>query len=459
VLGTERAKGSLEVWDRASLKPVTCNPLPRSENRLLKRLWAKYGQLYLTYHTLIYLSIVAAVAELAYGVINQSAIPPYVQQIGLTAHIGVIYATFLVVETIFKSPMGHLGDRWGRRPLIVGGAATSAVTALLTAMTRNLPGLLALRAIDGIASAAIWPTMIAAIGGSVKPEKRTTAMSALTVVYIAGVSLGPLVGGIANDSTHSKLTSFYVVSVLFVFTALVALFLTPHRSREEALVAEEEHPPKFSDVMLGIKSVPDMMVLAFLAFFAIGIMIPIVKLFAMDELGLSETGYGKLIFPIAIGVAVASLGAGHLGDRWGKVRSVRLGIILTSAAMWAVVFAHSALHMAVAGIVLGIGFVIAMPAWLALVSDMAAPRMRGAVIGALGTSQGFGAVAGAALGSYLYTSVRLAIDGLYFSPHRSPFAVSAMALTACIALVFVFMREGDKRCIGAENGNGQKEMV
>ncbi len=422
---------------------------------MLRRLWAQYGQLYLTYHTLLYLSIVAAVAELAYGVMNQSAIPPYVEQIGLTAHIGVIYATFLVVETIFKSPMGHLGDRWGRRPLIVGGAAVSTVTAVLTAMTRNLPGLLVLRAIDGIASAAIWPTMIAAIGGSVPSDKRTTAMSALTVVYIAGVALGPLVGGYANDSTHSKLTSFYIVSALFVITALVALFLTPRRTREEAEVAEEEHPPKFSDILVGVKSVPDMMLLAFLAFFAIGLMIPIVKLFAMNELGLSETGYGKLIFPIAIGVAVASLGAGHLGDRWGKVRSVRLGIFLTAVAMWAVVFIHLAWHMALAGIVLGIGFVIAMPAWLALVSDMASPRMRGAIIGALGTAQGIGAVVGAALGSYLYTSLRLAIDGLHFSPHRSPFAVSAIALSACTVLVFVFLRENDKRIIGAE-GNGQE---
>lgn len=421
---------------------------------MFKRLWAKYGQAYLTYHTLIYLSIVAAVAELAYGVVNQSAIPPYVQQIGLTAHLGLIYATFLVVETIFKSPMGHLGDRWGRRPLIVGGAVTSAMTAILTAMTRNLPGLLVLRAVDGIASAAIWPTMIAAIGGSVVPEKRTTAMNALTVVYIAGVALGPLLGGFANDSTHSKLTSFYVVSVLFVLTALVAFFLTPHRTREEDEVAEEERPAKFSDILVGVKSLPDMMVLAFLAFFAIGLLIPIVKLFAMNELGLTETGYGKLIFPIAIGVALASLVAGTLGDKWGKVRAVRLGIFLAAASMWGIVFVRQAWEMALIGIVLGVGFVIAMPAWLALVSDMAVPRMRGAVIGALGTAQGIGAVVGAALGSYLYASVRLSIDGLHLDPHRSPFGVSAIALTLGVVLVFVFLREGDTRRIGAE-GNGQ----
>ena len=422
---------------------------------MLNELRARYGQAYRTYHALIYLSVVAAVAELAYAVMNQSAIPPYVQQIGLTAHIGIIYAVFLTVETIFKSPMGHLGDRFGRRPLIVGGAVLSCCTAFLTSLVTTLWPLLVLRALDGIASAAIWPTMIAAMGGSVRPERRTTAMSALTVVYIGAVSLGPLIGGVANDRTGSKLTSFYVVSALFVVTALVAYFLTPHRCAEEAEAHEAgERTPRFSDVITGVKAVPDMMLLAFMAFFAIGLLIPIVKLFAMNELGMSETGYGGLILPVAVAVAAMSIFAGRLGDRWGKVRSVRLGVAIAALAMWTICFTHTAWHLALAGALLGVGFVIAMPAWLALVNDMAAPWIRGAVIGALGTAQGLGAVIGAALGSRLYESVRISVLGLSFSPHYSPFVVSALALTACLVLVIVFMQHGDTRRIGYASQDG-----
>lgn len=46
------------------------------------------GSPFSTYGVLIYLGIVSAVAELAYGIINQSAIPPYVQELGLTSRIG-----------------------------------------------------------------------------------------------------------------------------------------------------------------------------------------------------------------------------------------------------------------------------------------------------------------------------------------------------------------------------------
>ena len=136
---------------------------------------------------------------------------------------------------------------------------------------------------------------------------------------------------------------------------------------------------------------------------------PITKYFAMDEFQLTETGYGWLVFPVALAVALASLFAGKLGDRWGKTRSVRLGIGITAAGMWAVTVSHVAWELMAAAILLGVGFVIAMPAWLAFVADISAPRIRGTIIGTLGGAQGIGAVIGASLGSYLYWRVDLVI--------------------------------------------------
>lgn len=413
---------------------------------------SRWGPFYKTYHTLIYLSVVSAVAELAYSVLNQSAIPPYAQHIGLKAQVGIVIGTFLIVEAMLKSPMGCLGDRLGRRPLIVGGALISCVTALIMTVTTKLPYLLVLRAFDGVAAAAIWPTLIAAISGSVPRYQRTMAMSAMTVTYMSGVALGPLLGGLTNDLTGSKTASFYLVSLLFLATALVAWFLTPHRCREE-MECDDVHEEGFrlSQLSIGIRSVPDMMLTAFIAFLGVGLLIPIVKYFAMDELGLNETGFGVLVLPIAIAVAIASLLAGRLGDRWGKARSVRLGIALAALAMWAVLGSHSAWQFAIVGILLGVGFVIAMPAWLALVSDMSSPRVRGAVVGALGTAQGIGAVVGTVLGSHLYEKVQIGgFLGLDLNSHYSPFAVSALALTVCFVLVMVFVKDHDGRWIGGQ---------
>ncbi|HEY3298953.1 MAG TPA: MFS transporter, partial [Armatimonadota bacterium] len=269
----------------------------------MNKLITRAHKTYINYHTLFYLSIISLVGELSYAIINQSALPPYLRTIGQEARIGTIIGMFLVVEALLKSPMGSLGDRVGRRPLIVCGAVLSACTALAVTVVRTYWGLMALRALDGVAAAAIWPTMIAAVSGSVPREKRTMAMNAMTVTYMVGIALGPLLGGLANDVSHSTLTSFYLVSVLFLMTALIAFFLTPHRSKEEMEALHEQSETfKIREILIGLKAVPDMVFLAFLAFFGIGLLIPVIKYFAMDEFGLSETGYGVMVLPIALGV-------------------------------------------------------------------------------------------------------------------------------------------------------------
>ena len=416
----------------------------------MKKFLSRYFCLYRIYHTLFYLCVISAIGELSYGVMNQSAIQPYLQSIGLTGQLGLIMATFLVVETLLKSPMGHLGDRFGRRPLIVGGALISCMTALGMTMARTVSTILPLRALDGVAAAAIWPTLIAAVGGSVPPEKRTSAMSALTVTYIAGVAIGPLIGGITNDRTGSKIASFYLVSALFLFTAIIAFFFTPHMSKEDSAAAHSsESHMKLGDFLISLKLIPDLIFLSFAAFFAVGLLMPIIKLFAMDELHLSETGYGAMIVPIALGVGLTSLAAGRVGDRWGKTLAVRVGISLTALGMWAAAFSHISWQFAIAGIVIGMGFVLAMPAWMALISDIAAPRVRGAVVGTLGTSQGIGAVIGAWLGAYLYATVGLTIFGMHITKQYLPFYISAVALTLCMIVGIASIKEHDTRRIGA----------
>lgn len=400
------------------------------------------------YRIVLCLGIVAGFAELAFAVINQSALPPFVQELGLTAHIGLFYSAFLVVETAFKSPMGALGDRIGRRPTIVLGCILSGASTLAMVFTHKLWMLTALCALNGLGAAAVWPTVVAAMSGSVCADRRTTAMSVLTVTYIGGVAVGPLIGGLANDLTGTKTASLYLVTGLFVVAALVAVFLTPHRSQEE----EEEHAEgaklSLRDLAAGLRTIPDMMLLAFFAFFGIGLLIPIVKLFAMNELHMSETRFGGVILPVAVVVGLASLVSGRLGDRWGKAVSVHLGVGLCAVSMWTISMAHHYLEFAGAAMVLGVGFVLAMPAWLALVSDMACARMRGGVIGALGTAQGIGAVLGAYLGSQFYQKLDINLWGLQIPHARSPFIISALALTLCFLLSLIFIRKGEARRLG-----------
>ena len=405
---------------------------------------------------LLHLSVVAASAYLAFGIMNQSAIPPLVQARGWVVYIGVIYATFALTETLFKTPMGSLGDRVGRRPIYIGAALLAAGSAFLWTVVDRLWMILVIRTLDGIGSAGIWTTTIVAMGGAVGAQSRTTAMGVFTVAYLGGLALGPLVGGYANDHTGSVLTSFYIASALFLVAGALALFLVPERMAEETSATQPEGRCRsfISAIWLALRSVPDFMFIAFVAFLSIGLLVPIMKLFAMDQLGMSEETYGLIVLPVVLILAAATLMSGRLARFWGTARSVHVGLAVSACAMFAVSVIHQTWAFAGLATLIGMGFVIGMPAWLAVVSDMSAPNVRGAIIGALGTGQGLGLIAGVVLGSYLYNSVPIHAFGIRLVSGYTPFIASAFGLTLSFILALIFIREGATRYIG---GNGPPE--
>jgi MFS family permease len=173
-----------------------------------------------------------------------------------------------------------------------------------------------------------------------------------------------------------------------------------------------------------------------------GFPLAVFKLFLPDEFHLSESMIGALVFPCALGMAVASFPMSKLGERIGRAKAVQIGMLLTVIGMWLIatgaVFPvmRQAWVFAVGGIPIGIGFLLAIPAWMASVSDIN-PQHRGANLGAVMTAQGVGAIIGAPVGSYLYghmqpLGIRLGL-GADFGRY-TPFLGCAACLAAGFAL-------------------------
>ncbi len=389
---------------------------------------------------LISLVIMSGVAELSYAIVNFSAMPPYLMKMHWGVWIGAIGAAFLLVETLLKSPMGLLSDRFGRKPMLMLGPLISMITAPLTVVIGHPLGLMAIRALDGIGAAALWPTAFATVADAADPKQRATAMSLFNVTYMIGIALGPLLGGLVNDysKTHhlmpeSMHASFYLAGVLFLCTALICYVGVPnkmplHHSESQ----NESHVPKIKDLWIAAKMVPDTMLLGFVVYLAIGLVMLLVKLYAMDELHLSETGYGALLLPPAIVFALASVPAGRAADRWGKRRVMCIGMTLCCFGMWMVPFTSHHIWLMIGCTVVGIGYILAIPAWMAIVSNINSER-RGAIMGAVFTAQGVGAMIGAPLGSYLY---------IHASPipriaHITPFIGCCILLTVAWIITLV----------------------
>lgn len=129
-----------------------------------------------------------------------------------------IYA-FLVAGCLIT--MGTLGDRIGRRKLLLGGAATFSAASVLAAMSSSPEMLIAARALLGAAGATLLPSTLALIRNMfVNPKQRATAVGVWAAVFSAGTAIGPVLGGALLD--HFWWGSVFLLGVPFM-VGLLAL--------------------------------------------------------------------------------------------------------------------------------------------------------------------------------------------------------------------------------------------
>jgi MFS transporter, DHA2 family, multidrug resistance protein len=101
---------------------------------------------------------------------------------------------FLVAGSLIT--MGTLGDRIGRRRLLLFGGAAFAVASVLAAFATSAAMLIAARALLGLAGGTLAPSTLSLIRVMFQdPHERTVAIGAWVTSYSAGAAIGPLAGG------------------------------------------------------------------------------------------------------------------------------------------------------------------------------------------------------------------------------------------------------------------------
>lgn len=401
---------------------------------------------------LISLTVAALLAELAYAILNLSAMPMYVKMsLNKGSMLGVIISTFLLTEAVSRPVFGALGDKIGRKPLLIVGPLMTAFTAYLTAHTHSVAWLVGLRVIDGFGSGALWPTAYATIGDIVDEEHSSAAMSILNVTYMGGLALAFVLGGSVNQLFSSYTASFYLVTVMLIMTVMVLMISFPgkiakHTPTKKASDMEEHVPVRLGTLLRSFKEVPDMVVLACVSFLGMGMLTPIVKLYGVEHLHLSEFQFGVAVAPIALAMGVLAVPLGRFSDHYGKNMTLCWSLFGCSLAMFAIALFRNWAVAGVAGIVIGIGFTAAFPAWNALVVSATSSERRGEVLGTVGMAQGLAAIVGAVIGSYLYNNDFLSLPRLGIVNYNLPFWLSGIFLYAgtIVAFTWVFARHGHK---------------
>jgi DHA1 family multidrug resistance protein-like MFS transporter len=356
--------------------------------------------------------------------------------------VGAVVAAFALVETLLKAVWGSVADRVGRRPLIVAGLLLSSVAPLLMSVLRNPVLFVPLRLVDGAGSSALWPAASAIMADRTPRDQRATAMGTLNLFFLSGLAFGPALGLFVVGLSHSYATGFYLASGLMIAAAVwgsVALrdAATPHPApsvtadgvghkadHQSSERSQEGKRTQFSPLLITMLGV------AFVQMFGVGLLAPILAIYAKRVVGLSEQLIGTLFLLGVLSVAIASVPAGRLADRWGKRKAVVWGMALGSVGMWMLPISPRLEVLAVGAVLLGIGYALSSPAWHALVSELAPSGRIGFAMGAAQTAEGLGLVLGPLLGGVLWDA----------AGHVAPFVASASLLSVSTVALVITIR-------------------
>lgn len=300
--------------------------------------------------------------------------------------VGFAAGAFAVGAIALRPAIGRVGDRLGRRPLLIGGAVVVAVATGLYGAFASYPWFVAMRVIAGLGEAAFFVGAATMITDRAPVERRGEAVSYWSIAVYGGLAIGPVVGEAVLGPRNDRFAACWVVAAGFAAVAVMIGVWT----RESA---DRPPPPPPGGPLVHRRAIGPGLVL-FCGFVSLAGWQGFVKLYARDDLDADRIGgvflmYGALILVIRV------FGA-RLPDRLGA-RRAGTGALVFGAVGIAIVAAWPTLAGLYAGtFVFAIGQSLAYPALLVLALDGVDDSERASVVGTFSSffdlSQGLGAV-------------------------------------------------------------------
>ena len=147
-----------------------------------------------------------------------------------TSQLQWFVASYTLVLGALIIPMGSLGDRFGRKRLLLAGLAIFGASSAACAFADSDGVLIAARAFQGIGGAAMMPLSLAMLPVLFHDrEERTRAMSIWVTCSAIGLPLGPIVGGWLLD--HFSWGAVFLINVPLVAVGVLALSVYLPESR------------------------------------------------------------------------------------------------------------------------------------------------------------------------------------------------------------------------------------
>jgi MFS family permease len=324
--------------------------------------------------------------------------------------VGVVVGVFSLAAMLARPVSGRLGNRLGRRTLMLAGALTIGASFALYGVVAALGVLVVLRLVTGVGEAMFYTGAATMVADHAPPDRRTTAIGYYSVAIYVGTGLGPALGQFLADQVGLQPT-LVLAGALSSAGGLMSLGLPNLRIVE----APGERQPLINRKSLLPGTVLALGVMGMVAFQAY------VPLYT-EDLGMAGPQWVFLLYS-AVMISIRAFGGPiHRIDPW---RSATGATVLIAAGMATMAAVPEPIGLYVGAAVFSAGFAVQFPALMTMAVDRATEQERAS---AVGTYTAFMNVSLGAGGFLL--AIPAALSG-----YRASFATGA--LTALLGLLLL----------------------
>ena len=360
---------------------------------------------------------------LGYGLVIP-LLPDFARGLGASAAlVGLVVASYSLMQFVFSPILGSLSDRWGRRPLLLATVALNGLAYVLFGLTESLALLFAARLLAGVGGANLAVAQ-AYLSDITPPEGRTKAFGMIGAALGLGFVVGPPLGGLVADA-YGVPTLGWVVAGLCLVNLLSAALILPETRDQAARTADAA--PVGGGAIVRASPTLQRLFAVYLAFITgFGILTVVGALLWADRFGLGERGVGLTFGLIGLVTALIQGFIGRATAGRDPTGVLVAGLGLMALGMTAMPLAPPAafLTLGLAAIVtFAVGYAFVLPVGTAMVSAEVEPRAQGKVLGLYQALGALGRIIGPLLGGAAY--------GL---DPRAPFFLGGTLLLAALVI-------------------------
>ena len=363
--------------------------------------------------------------------------------------VGLLFASYSVMQLIFSPILGGLSDKYGRRPVLFLSIIGTGIGFLVLGLATTTWMLFAGRILDGITGGNI-STAQAYIADITTSENRAKGMGLIGAAFGLGFIFGPAIGGILSR-WGIQVPFFFAASLCFL-NAILLYFRLPE-------TITPDHPAKHSagggrGIQQVINSLKEprlafVLTIYFLFIVAFSIMTTSFSLYTMFRFGYDAQHTGYLFAYVGL-IAVIIQGGliGRLVKRFGELPLVIAGAFFFAISLFAVPFVGPAAGglaaLLIGGGVFSAGNSLATPALTSLASKSVGPAEQGTILGVTQSVASLARAVGPFLAAVLINSsvAHFGADGEphYMSDHSLfvTFWTGAAIMFVAFFLAFIF---------------------